>query len=275
LLGNVLATIASDLAIGPTPVAEALVRVQEILQGAGGDPRLTVWVGKCAGLLLAMLGRVREGLVAEAHGDAILRKLGVDVDRAITAQTAGPLLRLVGQFDQAEQLLLEADAILERSSDRGIRSAEQGLRSTMLARLARVLVEQGRHDDAERTALRAIEISESDDFMTLLHAHGALSKVLANRGDTEAEAEARLAIALAESTDMLWHRGEAWEHLGEALLAEGRGDEANTAFRTALDRFERKGATALADRICARLEQSNSEARAGRDRDCRPGPIVP
>src|SRR5262249_12395727 len=97
----------------------------------------------------------------------------------------------------------------------------------------------------------------------MLMAHGVLAKVLADEGDPAAEAEAHQAVELAESTDMLWLQGEAWAQLAEALFAQGRLKEATTACDTALDRFERKGATALANRIRARRQHLTAEAEAG------------
>ena len=248
-----LGEIAELPAVGPAPVPDAIARIQEILRDDEVTPGLRGRVQACLGLLLALQGRVREALGAETQGEAILRELGNEVDLARAALFAGPSLRFLGQLDRAERLLRDADGILERS-------AELSMRSTVLAELAQVLIEQRRPDDAERTALQAIEISPSGDHVTFVLAHGTLSRVLANRGDPSAEAEARLAVVLAEPTDMLWQQGEEWEHLAEALLAQGRQEEATDAFRTGLGRFEQKGATVLADRVRARLHQLTIES---------------
>jgi hypothetical protein len=69
----------------------------------------------------------------------------------------------------------------------------------------------------------------------------------------------RHAVALAEETDMLWVQGEQWEHVAELVLARGRVEDGTAAFRTALERFDQKGATAPATRVRARLEANTAE----------------
>jgi tetratricopeptide (TPR) repeat protein len=250
----VVGAIAEILPWGATPASEAIARLQGIVQDAGANPGLRARAHIYTGLLLALQGHELEALNAEAEGEAILRELGIEVDLARSAIFAGPTLRLLGRLDRAERLLCDAEEVLERS-------AEQNMRSTILAELSQVLFEQGRLDDAERTAMHAIEIGASDDCLTLIFAHGTLARVYAKRSNPAAEAEARQALALAEPTDMPWQQGEEWEHLAEALLAQGRRDEANAALQTALDRFERKGASGLADRIRARLVRTDSAER--------------
>jgi ATP/maltotriose-dependent transcriptional regulator MalT len=127
------------------------------------------------------------------------------------------------------------------------------VRSTSLAILARVLIGQGRMDEAERTARLALAIGSTDDFATLTWAHVSLGRALAARGDPEARTEARRAVEIAERTDMPWVQGCAWEDLGAVLIAEGEMGEARDALGQALARFERKGATGAAARVRAAL----------------------
>jgi class 3 adenylate cyclase len=254
----VIGATAEVLAWGPTPAADAIARMPEILRDAGGNPSLRATVHNSMGILLALQGHMLEALEAEARAEAILRELGIDVRLARASLFAATVLRLAGRQDRAERLLREADEILARIG-------EQSMRSTVLAQLAEVLVERGCFDEAVRTAQRAINMSATDDFLTLLLAYRTLGKALTDQGDPRGDREARRAVELAEQTDILADQGEAWERLADALLAAGRLDEAAAAFGTALDRFERKGATALADRIRVRLEQTMSKDEAGRN----------
>jgi tetratricopeptide (TPR) repeat protein len=244
----VLDMISTAYYLGSTPIPEAIARMRQILDEAGEIRWLHAHVHAAIAALLAQQGREREALDAISDAEAILRDLGVEFYLAWLALYTGGALLCLGQLDEAEQRLREADEICERSGERSFRS-------TLLAILADVLFDQGRVAEAKQTALNAIETGSSDDYTTLASAHGTLARVLAHHGDREAEPAARRAVDFAEQTDMPWPQGEQWENLAEVLLVQGRHDEANVAFGTALDRFERKGATALADRVRTRLER--------------------
>jgi tetratricopeptide (TPR) repeat protein len=229
--------------------------MRQILEEAGENRWLRAHVHAQIAVLLAQQGREREGLDAVSEAEAILRDLGVEFHLAWLALYTGPTLRYLGRLDEAEQRLREADQICERSGERAYRS-------TLLSNLAEVLFGQGRVAEAKETALQAIETGSSDDNLTLASAQGTLARVLALDGDDGAEAAARRAIDFAEQTDMLYLQGEQWENLAEVLLVQGRDGEADVAFRTGLDRFARKGASALADRVRARLDRRPPEVVA-------------
>ena len=84
------------------------------------------------------------------------------------------------------------------------------------------------------------------------------AKVLARRGEhAEAERLAREAVAIGEGTDSLVGQGDANADLAEVLLLAGKRDEAATALRRALERYERKGHVVLAERMRERLAESD------------------
>jgi tetratricopeptide (TPR) repeat protein len=244
----VLDMISNAQYAGSTPIPEAIARMRRILEEAGESRWLCAHVQAQIAVLLAQQGCGREALDAVSEAEAILRDLGVEFYLAWLALYTGWTLLCLGRLEQAEERLREADQICERSGERSFRS-------TLLATLAQVMLDQGRVAEAKETALNAIETGPSDDYLTLASAHGVLARALAHKGDPEAERAARRAVDFAEQTDMLSVQGEQWENLAEVLLVQGRHDEAKAAFGTALDRFERKGATALADRVRARLER--------------------
>jgi Flp pilus assembly protein TadD len=107
---------------------------------------------------------------------------------------------------------------------------------------------QGRFDDAEETALLALELGSSDDAGTVSEAEAVLARIRAGRGDAAAAERSAHAVALIDETDMLWLQGELWESHATVLRDLGRADGARHAMREAIARFERKGATALAER---------------------------
>jgi tetratricopeptide (TPR) repeat protein len=220
--------------------------MESILDEAESTLELRARVRVRIGFLLALQGRELEALDAEAEAKAILHDLGVEFHLASFGLTASSLQQALGRLDEAETLLRSSAEIYKRSG-------EKSVRSTVLAVLAQVLIEQGRVDEAEHTASLAIELGSSDDVATIAHAQGVLGRVLGQRGNPDAQTVARQAVELIERTDMLWAQGQEWEHLAEVLSVDRRDADATTALRQAVERFDRKQATALAARVRARL----------------------
>ena len=78
--------------------------------------------------------------------------------------------------------------------------------------------------------------------------------MLARRGrQAEAEALARQAVEIAETTDFLNDRADAYAGLAEVLQLNGNADEAKAALEQALQRYERKGNLVMARRTRDRL----------------------
>jgi class 3 adenylate cyclase/tetratricopeptide (TPR) repeat protein len=256
LVSVTLVNLANAAALGPTPIPDAITRVREILADADVHRFARALVSGCVGLLLALSGHELEALEAQADGEALIREDRMEFTLGGFAIHAGALLRCVGRLDDAERMLREAE-------ESRARLGERANRSTLLALLGDVLVRQGRIDEAEQSARDAIELGSSDDYLTLAVAHGVLARAMANRDDPAAEDAMRHAVALAEETDMLWVQGERWESLGELLIARGRLDGGTIALRTALDRFDRKGATAPAARVRARLRANTPQNTVG------------
>jgi tetratricopeptide (TPR) repeat protein len=104
-------------------------------------------------------------------------------------------------------------------------------------------------------ALQGRELGNDDDAQTQSLWRQVAALVAAHRGDpAEAERLAREAVAITEQTDALWWQGDAFVDLAKVLEAAGRPDEAATAYREALDRYERKGIIPLTRRTRERLD---------------------
>jgi tetratricopeptide (TPR) repeat protein len=250
-VSRVLAFIAHAVTMGPTPIPDAIARMERILDEAGDDHDLRARVRCFMGILMAQQGREAEALAAEAEAEAIYQDLGVEFFLGEFGQHVGLLERILGHPERAEQVLRRSDEIFERAGERG-------LRSTTVALLAQAFIDQRKVHQAQEMAWLALELGSSDDLATVLTAQTALGTALAERGDARAEETARAAVALAEQTDMLWWQGEALEGLASVLRADGRDVEADAALREALDRFDRKGATSLADRVRNRLRETGN-----------------
>jgi class 3 adenylate cyclase/DNA-binding SARP family transcriptional activator len=258
LVAVTLVNLANAATLGPTPIPDAMNKVREILADPDVHRFARAIMSGSMGLLLALAGHELEALEVQAEGEALIREDRMEFTLGGFAIHAGVLLRCVGRLHDAERLLREAEQSRARLGERANRS-------TLLALLGDVIVRQGRIDEAEQIARDAIDLGSSDDHLTLAVAHGVLARALAERDDPAAEAAMRHAVALAEETDMLWVQGERWESLGEVLIARGRVEDGNAALRTALDRFDRKGATTPAARVRERLRVNMVDATAGVD----------
>ena len=114
--------------------------------------------------------------------------------------------------------------------------------STMAGELGRVLVDQGRFDEADDYARISRKNAAPEDIASQVEWRRVHARVLAARGShEEAIALAREAVDLIEATDSLNFQGESWVDLGEVLKLAGRSQEAIQALRTGLERYERKG----------------------------------
>ena len=152
--------------------------------------------------------------------------------------------------------LVAAEAVLRDGVEVLERLGERSYLSTTAVLLAQVLVEQGRHDEAERWTQLAREAGAVDDIATQAGWRSQLARVLARRGElVEAERLAHEGIELVEPTDGFDWRGEAYFALAEVHRAAGRFPEAAQAAARALAEWERKGAVRCVQRARALLAE--------------------
>src|SRR5207249_8804460 len=90
---------------GPTPVADAMARCEEILGEAEGDRRTEGMVLCALAHLLAMQGRFDEARSRYRRARAVLEDLGVHVLAASTSLDSGPIEMLAGEPAAAEREL--------------------------------------------------------------------------------------------------------------------------------------------------------------------------
>ena len=150
---------------------------------------------------------------------------------------------LVGQPAAAETSLRAALDALKRMG-------EQAFLSTTIAFLARSVFTQERDDEAEELAQLSARLTAPRDSLTQILWRGVEARVVARRGRAEeAERLARAAVSLADRTDFLVQRGDAWIDLAQILQDRGRADEAAAAAGQGLHLHEQKGNVVTAARI--------------------------
>ena len=229
---------------GTTPLPEMLAWIDGREAQFGRDWRMTGWKA----MVSALQGRFEQArlLQAEYH---------------LAHEERGDLLELGSNLSQnaaALELLAGDPAAAATVAERGCRileeAGERAWLSTGACWYAQALYQLGRLDEADDWARKGLALGGSEDIITQILARQVQAKVLARRGrHAEGERVAQEALALAEATDALIVQGDSFRDLAEVLELAGRSDETAVALREALERYERKGAVAPADRIRERL----------------------
>jgi class 3 adenylate cyclase/DNA-binding winged helix-turn-helix (wHTH) protein len=226
--------------VGPTPVDEAIRRCEGFRELVHASPIATASTLNPLALLHAMKGEfeIAERLLEQAG--ELLRELG-GIGSGVSHLEA--LVRLLAGHPALAEARLRAD--IETLSSM---SASDAL-ATTTALLAQVVYAQDRIAEAGELSRMAERRAAEEDTTTQVVWRGVQAKVLAREGRCDdAEALAREAVALAEPTDLLLHRGDAMLDLAEVLRTCERTDESDRAARTALELYELKGNAVAAAR---------------------------
>ena len=205
----------------------------------------------------AMLGDVDEAI---EHGERALHlaeQIGDDRLACIHAQEYAVLLQEKGGTEDAERVLVDAEA---KAKQLGM-----GLMTAILS-LGRGQVEllRGNGEKAYDAALKSVTIragSENVVAMDNCLAVTALACVMLGRID-EAEGHARAAIEFAVGRDLLHGRGRAYRALGLVAAARGQTDAALASHAEALGMLEPIGARLeVARTLVARAEALRAAGR--------------
>jgi tetratricopeptide (TPR) repeat protein len=220
---------------GPTPVAEAIARCEEVLAQSPGDKRLEGLTLCLLAPLRAMQGDFEEARELYARGRKILEEIGGTLIAASTTFNASDVETLAGDLAAAEEVLRRDYELLERLG-------EKYLRPTVAAYLGQVLSKQGRYDEAERFVDVAADVAAADDIVSQALWRSVRANVLAHgeRFD-EAVALAREAVGLLRETDGLSGQADALLALAEVLGRAGDRGAAEQVVREALALYEQKG----------------------------------
>jgi class 3 adenylate cyclase/predicted ATPase len=185
------------------------------------------------------------------RGERLLAELGSHIHRAAFTG-ASQVALIAGDHAEAERLAREAYDTLDQAG-------EKGFLSTLAASLGRIVLEQGRLDEAWLLAERSRELGGSDDVTTQFGWRAVEARVLAERGAIEeAERLAREAVDLAETTEYMRNRADGLFDLGVVLATAGKNTEAAEAFADSLRLWERKGDLVMAAETRERLAELQS-----------------
>jgi tetratricopeptide (TPR) repeat protein len=223
---------------GPTPVEDALERIDEIAPIDERNRPLKVHVLRVRAQLEAMRGQFATARDQVEQAFALAEELGLELTLARVAMQAGPVELLAGDPVAAERRLRPAYEALERMK-------HWGYLSSTLPLLVDALLEQGRVDDALPLTELGRDLSVNEDIDAQVGWRRARGKVLARLGEPdEAEGLAREAVELADRTEYLNLRAQAHADLAEVMRAAGKNEEAAAALAEAIRLYEQKGNTA-------------------------------
>jgi tetratricopeptide (TPR) repeat protein len=222
--------LCSALLFGPAPAEEAIARCEELLAESAKSRVTDANVSSSLAGLHAMRGDFDEARACVLVARRVYADLGLKFAIAGLAQIAGFVESVAGDFDAAERELRAGYEIL----------AEVGARGLFAAELARVLVNQGRLEEAAGHVVVAEEASGGDIAPQVIW-RSAKARMAAHEGDTDAVELAADAVALAEETDALTMIADAQLALAEVLTVAGSESEAYSAAERAAASYERKG----------------------------------
>ncbi len=242
--------VLTAILYGPTPVPVALEQVEDIRRRTEGARRSEMIVLRTRAHLEAMRGQfdTARGLIAQAK--TLATELGFEGALAGgILRSAGEIELLAGDPPAAERELRIACEMLERRRDWGHFSSVAPI-------LADALFAQGRGDEAAPSIELAARFSLADDtdaHMGILRTSGKLQALRGNLQD--AEHVAREAVELAARTDSISIHADALIDLAGVLELAGERDQATAAVKKALELYERKGNSVMAQRVRKRLAE--------------------
>ena len=225
---------------GPTRLAEAAERCEQMLEQVTGDRHAEGLLRAYLASLQAMRGSIEEARELLAQGRAMLEELGLDVEGALVDIEAWRIEMLASDSVAAERELRRAYESLSAVGEKFILSTAAGL-------LGQTQYALDRLDEAEQLGLEAKALATADDVDTQALWRCVLSKIAARRGEFDkGEGLVREALEILEPTDAVLLRFGALLDLAEVLRLAQREDEARAALRDAQALAEQKGSPVMA-----------------------------
>ena len=247
LARTVQSRVLGTYALGPTPVGEAVERVEAIRQLPLG-PLAEAWLRTILGRLLAMEGEIERARELVRGARQAYIEAGQFSSAGGMSLAESEVEFRAGDLAAEEAILREGIEVLERIGDRSYNA-------TVTLNLAECLY-RGGSDDAEIEELceRARERTAADDLINFVWLD-IVGGLLHSRREEHEQAEecGRRALALAETTDFYFARSHSRAFLAETLARMGRGEEAAELAAQALEILEAKGDVACAAQFRSRL----------------------
>jgi class 3 adenylate cyclase len=238
MVGTLAGLFAQALLHGPTPVDEAIARVEDLRDELGLDAPLRGSINTSLAGLYAMRGDFDEAHRLFRDAAATYEEFGLRFRRANQSFVGAQIELLAGEAAAAEQQLRESSAAFDE-----IGAATSA--TTHRALLAEVVARLGRLDEATELARKVAADASPDDLIGQVLSRTALARVRLGEGSVheavELTAEARRLLADAEFPQLAITALTAG---AEAAAATDDGLEAGRLLAEAREIAEAKGATA-------------------------------
>ncbi len=234
---------------GPTPVADAIKRCEELADEIRGDRKAEGIIMGVLSVLHAMEGEFERARRLYNRGREMLADLGPSVTAASTSVDWSRVEMLAGDPAAAE-------AGLRADFDALDALGERYFRSTVAALLGGVLFDLGKHEEADRFTTLAADLADTDDAYSQAAWRAARARLQAHAGETAAaQATAREAVAIAGATLDVEQHADMLVELARVLIACGERESAGPPLREALERYEGKGDRVSVERARALLAE--------------------
>jgi tetratricopeptide (TPR) repeat protein len=240
---------------GPLPVHDGIGLCVSLLESAPDDLFMEACCRRWIGCLVARLGRFVEARELVAAATAAYDELGARLEAVSTAAFSRADVELLAGDSAA------AEFALREGYDALGNLGEIGTRASVAAMLARTLHARGLAEEADGLA-REVEATASEhDLWSQTLYRLTRARLLLDAGALdEAERVARDALAIVEPTDLLDLRGDVLLELAVVLGARSRADEARECVEKGITLYEAKGNVVAVERARAQLEPAATKA---------------
>ena len=222
---------------GATPLDKVIEEAEDLLAWGRDNDHLRAVIAalRALGRSRAALGDFARASEATAAYRDICTELHLDMYWAWGVLDRADSAVFEGDLERAEGDLRESMRILESNR-------EVGVLASVLAELANVVVARGDLEEAERTVAYAAELASTDDFHAQVGWRRAAAKIALQKGDHDtAERLAREAVEIATETEDLVTAARSLTDLARILAASGGESEAAARLDQARSLCERKG----------------------------------
>jgi class 3 adenylate cyclase/tetratricopeptide (TPR) repeat protein len=252
-VARAIAIATGTLVDGPAPVPEAIARCEGWMQEVSESPNARRVIVESLAMLAMLDGRFEDARRQLQEARTASEELGQSFDGLAMLVESAEIEGMAGNLDEAESILTGVPARLEQ--------IQSFLTLPAAALLSRYRTLRG--DPTSGLATLPPEPAEDEDIFgrTTWYRAAALAHLGLGQLD-EAQRYVSTAIDALADTDLITHRADAFEILGDILGARGDLDAARESLGTAIRLYEQKQAVAPLTLARRHLELLEARERA-------------
>jgi class 3 adenylate cyclase/tetratricopeptide (TPR) repeat protein len=229
-------------------------RIEKYLQAVHGDRKAEANISLGLAQVYAMQGEFERARELYRRGQMLLRDLGPSISAVTTSIAAARVESLAGDFAAAEAELRRDEADLAQLDERYYRPSIAGA-------LARVLVLEGKNEEAEHYARVAREVADPEDTDPQVLWRSVRARVLAQRGEIEEALElSQQAVELTQDTEDVILKADTLVDRSAVLAMSSEPELAGPPLEAALELFVQKGDVVSAERVRREIDVGASVA---------------